>query len=184
MICACQKAEKIVMDDAAVAAGDPNNNNNNNNAARTQHYKEMDEFAVAFLRARVNWGRLITYLEAKLEGKAQEMETNQQYFRSMPKLGRQAHQRTLSETATDSIDATTAGKRKRDPEDADVAAAAADHSTSDLAITGPTRPPQPAAAVPVILAPDGASTTTTTETSNPSLAVLPEQATSFRLVKW
>jgi hypothetical protein len=36
----------------------------------------------------VEWGRLISYLEAKLEGKAQEMETLQQYVKTQPSLGR------------------------------------------------------------------------------------------------
>jgi hypothetical protein len=50
--------------------------------------KELDECVVGFLRTRVEWGRLISYLEAKLEGKAKEMEILQQYVRSQPSLGR------------------------------------------------------------------------------------------------
>jgi hypothetical protein len=50
--------------------------------------KELDECVVGFLRTRVDWGRLVSYLEAKLEGKAKEMEILQNYVRSQPKLGR------------------------------------------------------------------------------------------------
>jgi len=50
--------------------------------------KELDDVVVGFLRTRVEWGRLISYLEAKLEGKAQEMETLQQYVKTQPSLGR------------------------------------------------------------------------------------------------
>jgi len=49
--------------------------------------KEVDEAVIAFLRNRVDWGRLISYLEAKLEGKAKEMEILQHYVRSQPSMG-------------------------------------------------------------------------------------------------
>jgi hypothetical protein len=55
--------------------------------------KELDECVVGFLRMRVDWGRLVSYLEAKLEGKAKEMEILQNYVRSQPKLGRKRKQR-------------------------------------------------------------------------------------------
>ncbi|KAL7563736.1 hypothetical protein ACA910_020424 [Epithemia clementina (nom. ined.)] len=46
--------------------------------------KELDDYVSLFLRTRLDWGRLVTYLEAKLEGTAQEMETIQHYYRTMP----------------------------------------------------------------------------------------------------
>jgi hypothetical protein len=49
--------------------------------------KEVDEAVVGFLRTRQEWGRLISYLEAKLEAKAKEMETLQHYVRSQPTMG-------------------------------------------------------------------------------------------------
>jgi hypothetical protein len=182
MICACQKAEKVMMDNNATAE---NNSNVNPASVKQQHYKEMDEFVVAFLRARVNWGRLITYLEAKLEGKAQEMETNQHYFRSMPKLGRRSlssqqpttstSSSSASATANDDNDAATLGKRKREPEDdadADAAVVATPNSNCSDVATGPTRPPQPAAPPNASIA----TTTATEEATSPSTSavVVPE----------
>lgn len=55
--------------------------------------RELDEYVVAFLRSKLDWGKLISYLEAKLEGKAKEMETLQQYVRTQPKLGRSKRKR-------------------------------------------------------------------------------------------
>ena len=50
--------------------------------------KEMDEDIVNFLRAKRDWGRTISYLEAKLEGTAKEVETLQHYVRTQSKLGK------------------------------------------------------------------------------------------------
>jgi hypothetical protein len=63
--------------------------------------KELDECVVGFLRTRVDWGRLVSYLEAKLEGKAKEMEILQNYVRSQPKLGRKRKQREEDVKAPD-----------------------------------------------------------------------------------
>ena len=49
--------------------------------------KEMDDAVVGFFKTRLEWGRLVSYLEAKLEGKAKEMETLQHYVRSQPTIG-------------------------------------------------------------------------------------------------
>ena len=50
--------------------------------------REMDEFVVNYLRNRVKWGRLLSYLEAELEGRAQELQAIQHYHRTMPKCSR------------------------------------------------------------------------------------------------
>lgn len=68
------KAEKVA------AAADPLNNRD---AA-----KELNEATVVFLRTHMEWGRSISYLEAKLQGKAAEMEALQHYVRSHPSMGR------------------------------------------------------------------------------------------------
>lgn len=50
--------------------------------------KELNEATIAFLRNHVDWGRSISYMEAKLEGKAAEMEAMQHYLRTHPSMGR------------------------------------------------------------------------------------------------
>ena len=50
--------------------------------------RETDEYICNYLKVRLNWGRLLTYLEAELEGKAQEIQSLQHYYRSMPKCSR------------------------------------------------------------------------------------------------
>ena len=55
--------------------------------------KELDEYVVSFLRARLEWGRLVSYLEAKLEGKEKEIATLQHYVRSQPTLGSRKRKR-------------------------------------------------------------------------------------------
>jgi hypothetical protein len=50
--------------------------------------KELKEASIGFLRNYVDWGRSILYIEAKLDGKAAEMESMQHYLRTHPSLGR------------------------------------------------------------------------------------------------
>ena len=47
--------------------------------------RETDEYIVNFLKIRINSGKILTWLEAELEGKAQEMQALQHYHRTMPK---------------------------------------------------------------------------------------------------
>jgi len=56
-------------------------------------YKELDDYVVSFLRSRLEWGRLVSYLEAKLEGKEKEMATLQHFVRSQPTLGSRKRKR-------------------------------------------------------------------------------------------
>ncbi|GAX16089.1 hypothetical protein FisN_20Hu234 [Fistulifera solaris] len=57
--------------------------------------KEIDDAVVAFLRARLEWGRNISFLEAKFEGKAKEMEVLQHYSRTQPCLGLRKRKREV-----------------------------------------------------------------------------------------
>lgn len=59
--------------------------------------REIDDAVVAFLRARLEWGRNISFLEAKLEGKAKEMEVLQHYSRTQPCLGFRKRKRGANE---------------------------------------------------------------------------------------
>jgi hypothetical protein len=72
------KAEKVVASSAA----------DSNLAAKDAAIKELNEATIGFLRNHVEWGRSISYIEAKLEGKAAEMEALQHYLRSHPSMGR------------------------------------------------------------------------------------------------
>jgi hypothetical protein len=60
--------------------------------------KELNEATIGFLRIHMEWGRSISYLEAKLEGKAAEMEALQYAVRCTPSLGRK---RKRSESTAD-----------------------------------------------------------------------------------
>lgn len=70
--------------------------------------REVDEAVVGFLRNRIEWGRLISALEAKLEGKAVEMENLQQYVRCQPGLGRKRKRGSIIETASAAVSPPTA----------------------------------------------------------------------------
>ena len=59
--------------------------------------KDIDESVVNFLKTRVEWGRLVSYLEAKLQGKAKEIETMQHYVRSQPTIGIRRKRKRLEE---------------------------------------------------------------------------------------
>jgi hypothetical protein len=69
--------------------------------------KELNEATMGFLRHYVEWGRLISYLEAKLEGKAAELEFMQHFVQSHPSMGRKRKRaETDSKVATDDKPAT------------------------------------------------------------------------------
>ena len=73
------KAERVV----AVASA-PESKASTNDAAM----KDLNDATIGFLRNHVEWGRSISYIEAKLEGQAAEMEALQHYLRSHPSMGR------------------------------------------------------------------------------------------------
>jgi hypothetical protein len=79
---ASQKAEK--------AAADPSEAN----------MKEIDDAVVTFLKNRHEWSRLISYLEAKLEGKAKEMEILQHYHQSQPRFRKRKRVESVHAAAT------------------------------------------------------------------------------------
>ena len=78
--------------------------------------RELSEATIQLLRQRHEWSRSIAYLEAKLQGKAAEMEALQHYVRCQPKIGGRKRKREEEETNVDNSAAAT---------DSDAAAAAA-----------------------------------------------------------
>ena len=60
--------------------------------------KELDKSLVHFLKYRIDWHRLISQVEAKLQGKAQEREALETYVRTQPKLGKRKREATLDST--------------------------------------------------------------------------------------
>lgn len=113
--------------------------------------KELDDSVIAFLRTRMEWHRLMSHMEAKLQGKAQEMEALECYVRTQPRLGK--------------------NKRKRQTEDWQEAAAAAEttlqnnnntnnnnNGVEDSQDSNPTE----------LFPPEGGSTTTVPPTAIPS----------------
>jgi hypothetical protein len=62
--------------------------------------KEVDECVVSFLRARMDWGRVLAQLEAQLEGRAQEVENLQHYCQAPCQL-RKAKRIKLQDDAGD-----------------------------------------------------------------------------------
>jgi hypothetical protein len=53
-----------------------------------ENLKEVDEAVVIFIRFRLEYHRLISIVEARLQGKAQEMEALNNYVRTQPRLGK------------------------------------------------------------------------------------------------
>ena len=74
----------------AEKAADPNVAN-----AHTQGVKrrELDESVVFFLRTRREFHRLLSHTEAKLQGKAEEMESLETYVRTQPRVGNRKRKR-------------------------------------------------------------------------------------------
>lgn len=90
VILATQKAEKVATEQNSDTA------------------KELNEATHDVLRRRVEWSNSLAYLEAKLVGKAEEMEALQQYVRCHPKVGRKRRKvdAVAATAATESLPAT------------------------------------------------------------------------------
>mmetsp|Transcript_24440 Transcript_24440/g.56066 ORF Transcript_24440/g.56066 Transcript_24440/m.56066 type:complete len:171 (+) Transcript_24440:1-513(+) len=101
-----QKAEKVLKEQQGNPKSTTTTTTNPKDLQAAK--KEMDDYVVLFLRTRVEFGRLCSYLEAKLEGTAQEMETIQHYHRTLPTLGGSSAavvlgKRTRAEETTDDV---------------------------------------------------------------------------------
>jgi hypothetical protein len=55
--------------------------------------RELDESVVLFLRTRREFHRLLSHTEAKLQGKAEEMESLETYARTQPRVGTRKRKR-------------------------------------------------------------------------------------------
>lgn len=93
VIAATSKAERAVMIQSSGSTSVEDATTATKNALR-----DVDKLIVEFLRARIEWSRLISTLEAKLEGKVEEMENIQQYVRCQPVLGMRKRKRMSCET--------------------------------------------------------------------------------------
>jgi hypothetical protein len=92
VVVAAGKAEKAVT--AAPTASTPPQAPDQKGAI-----KELDETVLALLRNRVEYSLLISHLEAKLQGREEEMATLQHYHRSQPKLGVRKRSRSASKAS-------------------------------------------------------------------------------------
>lgn len=62
-------------------------------------HKELNEATIGFLRIYMEWRRSVSYLQAKLEGRAAELEAIEYFVRSTPSLGRK--RKRLDSSTTD-----------------------------------------------------------------------------------
>ena len=64
-----------------------------NSHVRESKKRELDESIVFFLRTRREFHRLLSHAEAKLQGKAEEMESLETYVRTQPRVGTRKRKR-------------------------------------------------------------------------------------------
>jgi lipopolysaccharide export LptBFGC system permease protein LptF len=57
--------------------------------------KELDKSVVHFLKYRIEYHRLLSQIEAKLLGKAQEREALETYVRTQPRLGKRKRDESI-----------------------------------------------------------------------------------------
>lgn len=62
-------------------------------------YRDLDKGVVLFLQARMEFHRLLSHVEAKLRGKAEELESSETYVRTQPRLGGSRKRRKLDDEA-------------------------------------------------------------------------------------
>ncbi|KAG7349465.1 hypothetical protein IV203_012062 [Nitzschia inconspicua] len=75
-------------------------------AATKDNYKQLDECVVTFLKARIEFLRLLNHIEAKIQGKAEEMESLETYIQMEPRIGGMKRKHTDMETQPTTVDAT------------------------------------------------------------------------------
>ncbi|KAG7374345.1 hypothetical protein IV203_013440 [Nitzschia inconspicua] len=75
-------------------------------AATKENYKQLDECVVTFLKARIEFLRLLNHIEAKIQGKAEEMESLETYIQMEPRIGGIKRKHTDMETQPTTVDAT------------------------------------------------------------------------------
>jgi hypothetical protein len=88
-----QHQQRHQSQDAAVASSEQQQ------AAR-ESLKQLDESVVAFLKTRIEFLRLLSHIEAKLQGKAAEMEALETYIKTEPRVGSSKTKRKHSEIET------------------------------------------------------------------------------------
>lgn len=64
-----------------------------NVAVKDAKKRELDETVLLFLRTRREFHRLLSHTEAKLQGKAEEMESLETYVRTQPRVGNRKRKR-------------------------------------------------------------------------------------------
>jgi lipopolysaccharide export LptBFGC system permease protein LptF len=74
---------------ASTAAEKKNHHDFQNNV------KELDKSVVHFLKYRIEYHRLLSQIEAKLLGKAQEREALETYVRTQPRLGKRKRDESI-----------------------------------------------------------------------------------------
>jgi hypothetical protein len=57
------------------------------NPAMKEAFRDVDDSVVTFLRTRIEFHRLLSHVEAKLQGKAEDMESLETYIKTEPKVG-------------------------------------------------------------------------------------------------
>jgi hypothetical protein len=68
-------------------------------AVQKEIMNEVDDAIIVFIRARMEFHRLLSRVEAKIQGKAEEMEALETYIRTQPKLGNHSRKRKLQQVA-------------------------------------------------------------------------------------
>jgi len=73
------KTEKAIIVNATPAA---------NTQEKLKTERELDDCVALFLRTRREFHRLLSHVEAKIQGKAEEMESLETYVRTQPRIGK------------------------------------------------------------------------------------------------
>ena len=82
------------MVDTAVVSDESTNTTTADMKKKTK--RELEECIVLFLRTRREFHRLLSHVEAKLQGKAEEMESLETYVRTQPRIGHNTKRRRLT----------------------------------------------------------------------------------------
>ena len=94
-VAAClSKAEKAAA--PAIAVADEASTNTTTADMKQKTKRELEECIVLFLRTRREFHRLLSHVEAKLQGKAEEMESLETYVRTQPRIGHNTKRRRLT----------------------------------------------------------------------------------------
>jgi Fic family protein len=105
--------------------------------------KELDESVLVLIRTRMEYHRLLSHVEAKLQGKQQEMESLENYVRTQPRLGKRKRLEVQETAKAPDLEAAAAAVVQVPPSSLATSLPLSTSTSMAMPTTMPTTIPEP-----------------------------------------